>query len=89
MEKLDEWLATVVPRVCLNTLRSRRQRREEPLDIHVPDPIVNPATGVDPEHEALLADAVGLALAQRAVEKHITSTFMELTVSEESEINAG
>jgi len=56
------WLTTVVARVCLNLLRSRAHRREEPLEVHVPDPIVSPESGVDPEHEALLADAVGLAL---------------------------
>jgi RNA polymerase sigma-70 factor (ECF subfamily) len=43
-------------------LRSRKSRREESLDTHVPDPVVSPASGVDPEHEALLADSVGLAL---------------------------
>jgi RNA polymerase sigma-70 factor (ECF subfamily) len=43
-------------------LRSRNTRREQPLDVHVPDPIVEPARGTDPEHEALLADSVGLAL---------------------------
>jgi hypothetical protein len=53
--------------VCLNMLRSRRSRREEPLGepqvgVHVPDPIVSRADGLDPEHEALLADSVGLAL---------------------------
>jgi RNA polymerase sigma factor (sigma-70 family) len=56
------WLTTVVARVCLNLLRSREHRREEPLEVHVPDPIVSPESGVDPEHEALLADSVGLAL---------------------------
>jgi Sigma-70, region 4/SnoaL-like domain len=48
--------------VALNTLRSRRTRREQPLDVRVPDPIIDPADGTDPEHEALLADSVGLAL---------------------------
>jgi RNA polymerase sigma-70 factor (ECF subfamily) len=63
VENADAWLTTVVARVCLNQLRSRRQRREAPLDdVHVPDPIVSPAAGVDPEHEAVLADSVGLAL---------------------------
>jgi RNA polymerase sigma factor (sigma-70 family) len=56
---LGAWLTTVVARVCLNMLRSREQRRE----VHVPDPMVSPAGGLDPEQEALLADAVGLALA--------------------------
>jgi RNA polymerase sigma factor (sigma-70 family) len=59
IENLGAWLRTVVARVSLNMLRSRRTRAEEPL---VPEPIVDPAEGIDPEHEALLADAVGLAL---------------------------
>jgi RNA polymerase sigma factor (sigma-70 family) len=62
VENLRAWLTTVVARVCLNVLRSRRTRREEPLDVHVPDPVVSPADGTQPEHEALLADSVGLAL---------------------------
>src|SRR5512142_2164757 len=62
VENLGGWLTTVVARVALNMLRSRRTRREQPLDVHVPDPIVDPAAGTDPEHEALLADSVGLAL---------------------------
>jgi RNA polymerase sigma-70 factor (ECF subfamily) len=62
VENLGGWLTTVVARVCLNMLRSRKLRREEPLDVHVPDPIVSRVDGIDPEHEALLADSVGLAL---------------------------
>jgi RNA polymerase sigma factor (sigma-70 family) len=62
VENLGGWLTTVVARVSLNMLRSRNSRREQPLDVHVPDPIVDPADGSDPEHEALLADSVGLAL---------------------------
>src|SRR4051812_26441198 len=62
IEDLRAWLTTVVARVSLNALRSRRARREEPLDVHVPEPIVSRADGLDPEHEALLADSVGLAL---------------------------
>src|ERR687888_656650 len=62
VENLGGWLTTVVARVSLNVLRSRRSRREEPLDVHVPEPIVDRADGTDPEHEALLADSVGLAL---------------------------
>jgi RNA polymerase sigma factor (sigma-70 family) len=62
VENLGAWLTTVVARVCLNMLRSRASRREEPLDAHVPDPIVGPADGNSPEQEALLADSVGLAL---------------------------
>jgi RNA polymerase sigma factor (sigma-70 family) len=62
VDNLGGWLTTVVARVSLNTLRSRRQQREEPLGVHLPDPIVDRADGTDPEHEALLADSVGLAL---------------------------
>src|SRR3954447_13267891 len=62
IENLDGWLTTVVARVSLDMLRSRRSRREEPLGPHVPEPIVGRADAVDPEHEALLADSVGLAL---------------------------
>lgn len=62
IDNLGGWLTTVVSRVCLNTLRSRSQRREEPLSVHVPDPIVSHADGIDPEHEVLLADSVSLAL---------------------------
>ena len=62
VENLGGWLTTVVARVCLNMLHSRKLRHEEPLDAHVPDPVVSPADGANPEHEALLADAVGLAL---------------------------
>jgi RNA polymerase sigma factor (sigma-70 family) len=62
VESLGAWLTTLVARVCLDMLRSRRARREEPLGAHVPEPIVSREDGVDPEHEALLADSVGLAL---------------------------
>ncbi len=62
VENLAGWLTTVVARVCLNTLRSREARREESLDVHMPDPIVSREDGGDPEQEALLADSVGLAL---------------------------
>jgi RNA polymerase sigma factor (sigma-70 family) len=62
IENLRAWLTTVVARVCLDILRSRKSRREDPLGPHVPEPIVSPEDGVDPEHEALLADSVGLAL---------------------------
>src|SRR5436190_10842450 len=62
IENLGGWLTTVVARVSLNMLRSRATRREEPLGVHIPDPIIDPADGTDPEHEALLADSVGLAL---------------------------
>src|SRR5918997_2836045 len=62
VDNLRAWLTTVVGRVCLNILRSRRTRREAPLEPHVADPLVSPEAGVDPEHEALLGDSLGLAL---------------------------
>ncbi|WP_406278598.1 sigma-70 family RNA polymerase sigma factor [Embleya sp. NBC_00896] len=62
IENLGGWLTTVVARVSLNMLRSRRTRREDPLETHGPDRVVESAGGTDPEHEALLADSVGLAL---------------------------
>jgi RNA polymerase sigma factor (sigma-70 family) len=62
VENLGAWLTTVVSRVSLNMLRSRRTRGEQPLDTHVPEPIVDSTDGTDPQHEALLADSVGLAL---------------------------
>ena len=62
VENLGAWLTTIVARVALNMLRSRNIRREQPLSIHLPDPVVDPADGTNPEHEALLADSVGLAL---------------------------
>lgn len=62
VENLRAWLTTVVGRVCLNMLRSRTTRRESSLDTHVPDLIVSPQAGADPEQEALLGDSVGLAL---------------------------
>src|SRR6266446_6883518 len=63
IENLGGWLTTVVARVSLDMLRSRQSRREESFEsVYVPEPIVSPVDGVDPEQEALLADAVGLAL---------------------------
>src|SRR5688572_4424486 len=64
VDNLGGWLTTVVARVCLDMLRSRKSRREESLnlDANVPEPIANGKDGTDPEHEALLADSVGLAL---------------------------
>jgi RNA polymerase sigma-70 factor (ECF subfamily) len=59
---LRAWLTTVVGRVCLNLLRARRTRRESPLETHVPDPVVSPDSGMDPEQEILLGDSIGLAL---------------------------
>ncbi|MCX4536275.1 sigma-70 family RNA polymerase sigma factor [Streptomyces sp. NBC_01669] len=67
IDNLGGWLTTVVGRVCLDMLRSRRSRREEPLeaqtpDGHTPDPVLGPQPGSDPEQQALIADSVGLAL---------------------------
>jgi len=62
VDNLGGWLTTIVARVCLNALRSRATRREEPLEVHLPDPIVYPDGELNPEEEALLADSVGLAL---------------------------
>src|SRR5438552_12598767 len=62
VENLGGWLTTVVARICLDMLRSRKSRREEPLGAHVVEPIVSREDALDPEHEALLADSVGLAL---------------------------
>jgi RNA polymerase sigma-70 factor (ECF subfamily) len=62
VENLRGWLTTVVARMCLNVLRSRKTRREESLDVRVPDPVVSREDEIDPEYEALLADSVGLAL---------------------------
>jgi RNA polymerase sigma-70 factor, ECF subfamily len=62
VENLGGWLTTVVARVCLDMLRSRESRREEPLGVHAPEPIVSREGGVEPEREALLGDSVGIAL---------------------------
>src|SRR6476469_4726254 len=62
VDNLGAWLTTVVARISLNMLRSRRTRHEEPLGPHIPEPIIDRADGTSPEHEALLADSVGLAL---------------------------
>jgi RNA polymerase sigma-70 factor (ECF subfamily) len=62
VDNLGAWLTTVVGRVCLNMLRSRKTRRETSLDIHLPDPILSPEGGLDPEQEVLVGDSVGLAL---------------------------
>lgn len=59
---LDAWLTTVVARLCLNLLRDRRGRGREELVGQLPDPIVDGVAAFDPEHHAMLADAVGLAL---------------------------
>ena len=62
IENLGGWLTTVTARVCLNTLRSRNTRREEPLETRLPDPVVSPDGELQPENEAVLADSVSLAL---------------------------
>ena len=62
VDNLSAWLTTIVARVCLNVLRSRNARREEPLDTHVPDPIITRADEPSPEDQVLMADSVGLAL---------------------------
>src|SRR5437667_616520 len=62
VENLDGWLTTVVARVCLDMLRSRKARREEPLGTREPERAAGRKDGIDPEQEALLADSVGLAL---------------------------
>jgi RNA polymerase sigma-70 factor (ECF subfamily) len=63
IDNLGGWLTTVVARVCLNVLRARRARPEDPLEVeYVPDPVIGPVDDTDPEREALLADTVGLAL---------------------------
>ncbi|MER6266534.1 RNA polymerase sigma factor SigJ [Streptomyces sp900105755] len=63
IRNLGGWLTTVVGRVCLDMLRSRAARREQPIDeTFVPDPVIRPLPGIDPEQEVLEADSVGLAL---------------------------
>jgi RNA polymerase sigma-70 factor (ECF subfamily) len=64
VDNLGGWLTTVVARICLDMLRSRKSKREEPLTVRVPEPLVSKedGTGTDPEQAALLADSVGLAL---------------------------
>jgi RNA polymerase sigma-70 factor (ECF subfamily) len=62
VENMQAWLTTVVGRVCLNMLRSRRARREAIGEVHLPDPVVTLSDTVDPQEEALRADSVGLAL---------------------------
>jgi RNA polymerase sigma-70 factor (ECF subfamily) len=62
IENMGGWLTTVVARVCLNVLRARSSRREDSLHLRVPEPIIDRADGIDPEHVALLGDSVGLAL---------------------------
>ncbi|OZM81042.1 sigma-70 family RNA polymerase sigma factor [Pseudonocardia sp. MH-G8] len=62
VENVGGWLTTIVSRQCLNMLRSRATRREDPLDVRLPDPVVESGDGVDPAEQGVLADSVGLAL---------------------------
>src|SRR4051812_49905997 len=62
VENPRAWLTTIVARVALNMLRARRSRREQPLEVYLPDPVLDPVDSSDPEHATLLADSVGLAL---------------------------
>jgi RNA polymerase sigma-70 factor (ECF subfamily) len=62
VNNLGAWLTTVVSRVCLNVLRSRNARPEEPMGVHVPEPLISRDDGLSPEDEVVLADSVGLAL---------------------------
>jgi RNA polymerase sigma factor (sigma-70 family) len=62
VENLGGWLTTTVARVCLDMLRARRSRREEPLEARLPDPVLSRDGQLDPEQQALLAEGVGLAL---------------------------
>jgi RNA polymerase sigma-70 factor (ECF subfamily) len=62
VDNIGAWMTTIVARVCLNMLRARNTRREDSLEVHLPDPIVSPVGELQPEEEALLADSVGLAL---------------------------
>ncbi len=62
IENFRGWLTTIVARVCLNALQARKARPEDASGVHLPDPIVRRAGELDPEHEALMADSVGLAL---------------------------
>ncbi len=62
VDNMQAWLTTVVGRVCLNMLRSRKTRRDASLETHLPDPILSPEAGIDPEQEALLGDSIGLAM---------------------------
>jgi RNA polymerase sigma-70 factor (ECF subfamily) len=62
IDNLGGWLTTVVARISLDMLRSRKSRREEPLDPGLPEPVVTGKRGTDPEYEAVLADSVGLAM---------------------------
>ena len=62
VENLRGWMTTIVARVCMNMLRSRKARPEDPMGVHLPDPVVSPDGDIGPEQAALLADSVSLAL---------------------------
>lgn len=62
VDNLPAWLTTVISRICLNTLRSRAARPEDPVGVHLPDPVIGPEPSHGPEDEALLTDSVSLAL---------------------------
>src|SRR5512143_28475 len=62
VDNLGGWLTTIVARLCLDRLRSRAARREDSIEAAMPDPVISPADGLDPEQEALLAESVGLAM---------------------------
>jgi RNA polymerase sigma-70 factor (ECF subfamily) len=62
IDNLGGWLTTVVGRLCLDVLRTRKARREDPIGVHLPEPLISDSDGVDPEQAAVLADSVGLAL---------------------------
>src|SRR5262245_16771510 len=62
VNNLSGWLTTLVARACLDLLRARASRQEQPLGVHVPDPVISRADGIDPEQQALMAEGVGLAL---------------------------
>ena len=68
VENLGGWLTTIVARVSLNMLRARHTRREDSLEVRLPDPVVSPDQGLQPEDEALLADSVGLAVGSSRVD---------------------
>src|SRR5215471_13457752 len=62
VNNLSGWLTTLVARACLDLLRARASRQEQPLGVHVPDPVISRADGIDPEQQALMAEGVGVAL---------------------------
>jgi RNA polymerase sigma factor (sigma-70 family) len=62
VDNLGGWLTTIVARVCLNVLRARKTRREQPLEEHLPDPVISPYRMTQPDDHAVLADSVSLAL---------------------------